>query len=207
MHPALLGHAANRRALYATNLAHFPQHDYFKQYISPIHEHRQRYIAPLVADLVWKLPRRFSLLFGIPAEINELIFKYQGKHIWERRPQEAYIILDKAIPEAMGHITHFGQRTGKDCPEYTLIGKCRNGRLLLIGFFLYYSDNASSTKVEARIKTAHFISRKELGKFVQQNRLRPYLLRPRRRIIVHMPGLTQIALRPVNPVGKGRLPS
>jgi hypothetical protein len=191
MDPALLGHPTNRRALYAATLAHFPQHDYSKQYISPTHEHRQRYIAPLVADLVLKLPRRFSLLFGIPAEIKELIFKCQGKHIRERRPQEAYIILDKAIPEAMGHITHFGQRTGNDCLEYTLIGKCRNGRLLLIGFFLYYSDNASSTKVEARIKTAHFTSRKEFGKFVQQNRLRPYLLNPRRRIIVHMTSATE----------------
>ena len=52
MSPALPGHPANRRALYAATLAHFPLYDYFEQYIRAIHEHRQRYIAPLVADLV-----------------------------------------------------------------------------------------------------------------------------------------------------------
>jgi len=103
MIPTLLGHPANRRALYAVTLAHFPQHDYFDQYIRAIHEHRQRHIAPLVADLVWKLPRSFSSIFDIPAEIEELIFKCQGKHIRERRPEEAYRILE-AIPEATSHI-------------------------------------------------------------------------------------------------------
>jgi hypothetical protein len=170
MNPTLLGRPANRKALYAATLAHFLQHDYFEQCIPAIHEHRLRYIAPLVADLVWKLPRDFHLHFRmIPAEIEELIFKCQGKHIRVRRLPEAYSILE-AIPEAMGHITHCGQRTGKDCHEYTLIGKCRNGRLLLIGFFL---DNAPSTKGEVRVKTARYINPKELGKLVQQNRLRP----------------------------------
>ena len=65
MSPALPGHPANRRALYAATLAHFPLYDYFEQYIRAIHEHRQRYIAPLVADLVWELPRGFSSIFDI----------------------------------------------------------------------------------------------------------------------------------------------
>jgi hypothetical protein len=88
-----------------------------------------------------------------------------GKHIREGHPQEAYIILDKAIPEAMRHIIPFGRRASKDGLEYMLIGKCRIDRMLLIGFFLYYSDNAPSTKGEARVKTAYFMSRKKLGKF------------------------------------------
>jgi hypothetical protein len=83
----------------ANTLAHFLQHDYFEQCIPAIHEQRQRYIAALVADLVWKLPGDFYLLFGmIPAGIEELIFKYQGRHIWVRRPSEAYSILAEAIP-------------------------------------------------------------------------------------------------------------
>jgi hypothetical protein len=155
----------------ANTLAHFLQHDYFEQCIPAIHEHRQRYIAPLVADLVWKLPGDFPFLFGmIPAGIEELIFKYQGRHIWVSHPSEAYSILAEAIPEALGHITHCGQRAGKDCHEYTLIGKCRNGRLLLIGFCL---DNAASTKGEVRGKTAFYISPRKLDKLVQQKRLRP----------------------------------
>jgi hypothetical protein len=74
----------------------------------------------------------------------------------------------------MGHITHFGQRIGKDGPEYTLIGKCRNERLLLIGFYLYDSENTASTKGEVRGKTAYFMNREELDKLVQKERVHPY---------------------------------
>jgi triphosphatase len=124
----------------ANTLAHFLQHDYFEQCISAIHEHRQRYIAPLVADLVWKLPADFHLLFGmIPAGLEELIFKYQRRHIWKRRPSEAYSILVEAIPEAMGHITHIG--------EYKLVGKCRNGRLADAPF--------SRSETEVRVPRPH----------------------------------------------------
>jgi hypothetical protein len=90
MSPALPGHPANRRALYAGTFAHFPQYDYFEQYIRAIHEHRQRYIAPLVADLVWELPRGFSSIFVIPTEIEELIFKCQ-ENIFEKVTHRRHI--------------------------------------------------------------------------------------------------------------------
>ena len=163
-------HVPQQPQLHVAALARSKPDDYAIYALQPIL--RQSYVAALRADvIVRRMDTQLASLLRVTTHAEHLRMELQAEHLHVRRPREAHLIL-AAMNDSLSNIEYVSTQ-GPCTTRRTAVGRCMDGRLLLIGLKFLGAHLAKSGSDEAWVLTAYYLRENDLRRKLNSGVLRP----------------------------------